>query len=59
MHEPRGDLLGRLEHFNWANYTPTISTGGIFFLISEATQSDTFYGQQTIGKAMYIFDLVL
>lgn len=58
-HEPRGDLLGRLEHFTWANYTLSMSTGGISLLISEGTQPNTFYGQQTIGKVMYIFDLFL
>lgn len=57
--EPRGDILGRLEHFTWANYTLTMSTGGISLLISESTQPNTFHGQQTIGKVVYIFDLVL
>lgn len=57
--EPRGDLLGRLEHFTWANYCLSMSTGGISLLISEGTQPNTFYGQQTIGKVMYIFDLFL
>lgn len=57
--ERRGDILGRLEHFTWANYTLTMSTGGISLLISESTQPNTFYGQQTIGKVLYIFDLVL
>lgn len=59
VREPRGDLLGRLEHFTWANYTLTMSTGGISLLISESTQPNTFYGQQTIGKVVYILDLVL
>jgi hypothetical protein len=56
--EPRGDLLGRLEHFTWANYSLTMSTGGITLLISEATQPNTFYGQQTVGKVLYIIDIV-
>lgn len=59
VRESRGDLLGRLEHFTWANYTLTMSTGGISLLISESTQPNTFYGQQTIGKVVYIIDLVL
>lgn len=59
VREPRGDLLGRLEHFTWANYTLSMSTGGISLLISEGTQPNTFYGQQTIGKVLYIFDLVV
>lgn len=57
VQEPRGDILGRLEHFTWANYTLSMSTGGISLLISESTQANTFYGQQTIGKVVYIFDL--
>lgn len=59
IREPRGDILGRLEHFTWANYTFTMSTGGMSLLISESTQPNTFYGQQTIGKVVYIFDLVM
>lgn len=58
VREPRGDLLGRLEHFTWANYTLSMSTGGISLLISESTQPNTFYGQETIGKVVYIIDLV-
>ncbi|KAI1104766.1 voltage-dependent anion channel [Jackrogersella minutella] len=53
------DFLARLEHFTWANYTFPMSTGGLALLLAEQTQGFTFPGLQTIGKIVYIFDLVI
>ncbi|KAI0833120.1 voltage-dependent anion channel [Hypoxylon sp. FL0890] len=53
------DFLARLEHFTWANYTFPMSTGGLALLLSEQTQGFIFPGLQTIGKIVYIFDLVV
>jgi C4-dicarboxylate transporter/malic acid transport protein len=54
-----GKLLNRLEHWTWANYTFPMSTGGLSLLLSEQTQAFNFRGLQTIGKVVYIFDLVV
>ncbi|KAI1408448.1 voltage-dependent anion channel [Hypoxylon sp. FL1857] len=53
------DFLARLEHFTWANYTFPMSTGGLALLLAEQTQGFVFPGLQTIGKVVYIFDLVV
>ncbi|MCJ1377207.1 hypothetical protein MMC17_000299 [Xylographa soralifera] len=50
-------LINRLKHFTWAWYTLTMSTGGIALLLAE--QPHTFRGLMTIGKVVFIFDLVL
>jgi C4-dicarboxylate transporter/malic acid transport protein len=47
----------RLKHFTWANFTLTMSTGGLTLLLG--AQPHTFSGLVTIGKVVYIFDLVL
>ena len=47
----------RLEHFTWANFTLTMSTGGLSLLLG--SQAHTFRGLLTIGKVVYIFDLLL
>jgi len=47
----------RLNHFTWANFNLTMSTGGLTLLIG--AQPHTFKGLATIGKVVYIFDLVL
>ncbi|KAI1348946.1 voltage-dependent anion channel [Xylaria sp. FL0043] len=51
--------LARLKHFTWANFTLPMSTGGLALLLAEATQGFTFRGLQTIGKVVYILDLVI
>ncbi|KAI0383234.1 voltage-dependent anion channel [Hypomontagnella monticulosa] len=51
------DFLARLEHYTWANYTFPMSTGGIALLLAE--QGFIFPGLQTIGKVVYVFDLVI
>lgn len=53
------DFLARLEHYTWANYTFPMSTGGLALLLAEQTQGFIFPGLQTIGKVVYIFDLVI
>lgn len=50
-------LLERIDHFTWAWFTLTMSTGGIALLLS--VQPHTFNGLITIGKVVFIFDLVL
>lgn len=50
-------FLARIQHFTWANYTLSMSTGGLALLVSEGTQPHTFHGLQTIGKVIYIIDL--
>ena len=50
-------FLERVDHFTWAWYTLTMSTGGIALLLSE--QPHTFRGLDVIGKIVFIFDLVL
>lgn len=52
-------LSSRLEHWTWANYTFPMSTGGLALLLSEKTQAFSFTGLQTIGKVVYIWDLVV
>jgi C4-dicarboxylate transporter/malic acid transport protein len=47
----------RLEHFTWANFTLTMSTGGLTLLLG--SEPHAFHGLLTIGKIVYIFDLVL
>ena len=50
-------FLDRLEHFTWANFTATMSTGGLALLLG--SQPHTFHGLLTIGKIVYVADLVL
>lgn len=52
-------LFDRLEHFTWAWFCLPMSTGGIALLLSPAVQPHTFTGLQTIGKIVYIIDLVI
>ncbi|KAK5089609.1 hypothetical protein LTR70_007201 [Exophiala xenobiotica] len=51
-------MLDRLKHFTWAWFTLPMSTGGIALLLSPQLQPHTFPGLNTIGKVVYIFDLV-
>ena len=53
----RVTFLERIDHFTWAWYTLTMSTGGIALLLS--VQPHTFKGLDTIGKVVFILDLVL
>ncbi|KAI3326282.1 voltage-dependent anion channel [Xylariaceae sp. AK1471] len=57
--EPRFAWLARLKHFTWANFTLPMATGGLALLLAEETQGFTFRGLQTIGKFVYILDLVI
>ncbi|KAI4603452.1 hypothetical protein KJ359_003262 [Pestalotiopsis sp. 9143b] len=47
----------RIEHFTWANFTCTQSTGGIAVLLSETPHQ--FHGLQTAGVVVFILNLVL
>lgn len=53
----RVSILDRIDHVTWANFTFPMATGGIALLLSE--QSHNFDGILTIGKIVYIFDLVI
>ncbi|RWA05471.1 hypothetical protein EKO27_g9635 [Xylaria grammica] len=57
--KPRRASLARLKHFTWANFTLPMSTGGLALLLAEQTQGFTFRGLQTIGKFVYVLDLVI
>jgi C4-dicarboxylate transporter/malic acid transport protein len=52
-------LKSRLSHFTWAWYTSSMATGGIALLLHPSTQPHTFVGLLTIGKIVFIFDIVL
>ncbi|KAI1101184.1 voltage-dependent anion channel [Jackrogersella minutella] len=52
-----GGLRERIAHFTWANFTCTQSTGGIAILLSLTPHQ--FYGLQTAGVVIFIFNLVL
>ena len=47
----------RLSHFTWAWFEITMSTGALAILLTY--QPFTFPGLQTIGKIVFILDLVL
>ncbi|KAF7194067.1 Malic acid transport protein [Pseudocercospora fuligena] len=50
-------LRRRLKHFTWAWFTLPMSTGGIALLLKSTPHR--FTGLDTIGKVVYIFDLVV
>ncbi|KAJ7183650.1 voltage-dependent anion channel [Mycena filopes] len=52
-------LIDRLEHFTWAWFTLPMATGGMTLLLAPQTQPHTFRGLETIGKVVYIWDLLL
>jgi C4-dicarboxylate transporter/malic acid transport protein len=52
-------LRARLSHFTWAWYTLSMATGGIALLLHPATQPHTFDGLLTIGKVVFVLDLVI
>lgn len=47
----------RLSHFTWSWFECTMSTGALATLLSQ--QPYTFHGLKTIGKVIFILDLVL
>ncbi|KAL2130749.1 hypothetical protein VTI74DRAFT_5987 [Chaetomium olivicolor] len=58
--EPSRPKLGireRLQHFTWAWYTLTMSTGGLSLLIR--AQPHQFRGLRQIGLAVYVINIVL
>lgn len=56
-HEQKIGWRQRVEHFTWANFTCTQSTGGIAILLSETPHQ--FHGLQTAGIVVFILNLVL
>lgn len=54
---PRVRVRERLLHVTWAWYMMTMSTGGVAALIGQ--QAHTFHGIRTIGKVVFIWDLIL
>ncbi|KAF2773954.1 hypothetical protein EJ03DRAFT_304597 [Teratosphaeria nubilosa] len=50
-------LTERVKHVTWANFTFPMSTGGIALLLH--TTPHKFHGLYTIGKTVFIFDLVI
>lgn len=46
----------RLQHFTWAWFTFPMATGGVALLL--AVTPHRFDGLDTIGKVVFIFDLV-
>ncbi|KAF2491425.1 hypothetical protein BU16DRAFT_529947 [Lophium mytilinum] len=50
-------LRDRLQHFTWAWFTLTMSTGGLATLLH--AQTHKFPGLNTIGTIVFIFDLLL
>jgi C4-dicarboxylate transporter/malic acid transport protein len=53
----RTSFRQRMQHFTWAWFTLTMSTGGIASVLG--SQPHTFDGLRTIGKIVFIFFLVL
>jgi tellurite resistance protein TehA-like permease len=53
----RVTLQRRLLHFTWAWFDCTMSTGALASLLGQ--QSNTFPGLKTIGKVVFIIDIVL
>jgi C4-dicarboxylate transporter/malic acid transport protein len=49
-------LSERIHHFTWANFTLTMSTGGIALLLSETPHR--FRGLETLGTIVFILNLV-
>jgi C4-dicarboxylate transporter/malic acid transport protein len=50
-------FIKRLKHFTWAWYCFPMSTGGLALLLS--SQPHTFTGLHTIGKIVFLFDLLI
>lgn len=55
--QPKLGIRERLEHFTWAWFTLTMSTGGLSLLIY--AQPHQFKGLKQIGLAVYIINIVL
>ncbi|KIW46545.1 uncharacterized protein PV06_02212 [Exophiala oligosperma] len=51
--------LARLKHLTWAWFTFPMATGGLALLVAPDNQPHSFTGLLTIGKILFIFDLVI
>lgn len=56
-HKNRVKFRGRVVHFTWAWFDLTMSTGALATLLGQ--QPHKFTGLMTIGKVVFIFDIVL
>ncbi|KAJ7722408.1 voltage-dependent anion channel [Mycena metata] len=52
-------FLHRLEHFTWAWFTLPMATGGMALLLTPQIQPHNFRGLDTIGKVVFIWDLLV
>lgn len=52
-------IHARLSHFTWGWYTLSMATGGLALLLHPSTQPHTFQGLLTIGKVVFLIDIVL
>lgn len=50
-------IKDRIQHLTWAWFTTTMSTGGLALVLGQTPHQ--FSGLHTIGKIVFIFDLVL
>lgn len=50
-------IRDRLAHFTWSWFEATMATGAMAMLLSQ--QTNTFHGLMTIGKVLFIIDIVL
>ncbi|GME30482.1 putative c4-dicarboxylate transporter malic acid transport protein [Neofusicoccum parvum] len=50
-------IKDRIQHLTWAWFTTTMSTGGLAMVLGQTPHQ--FTGLRTIGKVVFIFDLVL
>jgi C4-dicarboxylate transporter/malic acid transport protein len=50
-------IRDRVHHFTWAEFTATMSTGGIALLLAQTPHR--FKGLNAIGSIFFIFDIVL
>ncbi|TVY84488.1 putative malic acid transport protein [Lachnellula suecica] len=55
--DPNLSWKGRLNHFTWANYTITMSTGGTAFVLSVIPHR--FDGLTTLGTIMFVYNIGL
>lgn len=57
LSQGKASVRDRLSHFTWAWFETNMATGGLAVLISQ--QPHTFRGLMTIGKIVFVLDIVL